>query len=159
MPVIKKVNSKGKGKQYTNAEKLQGPIINNRVLSLYDAIVGSGAQVASGAATHTSLQAAHDYVSSGGTILVLKGSFVGATIINKKVQIIGQGNNSNLAADVTLAAGSSFSVLKYLRFNNNLTINIGSDGSFITDCWIAGGGGSVLTDNGSANYKTIVSEI
>ena len=46
--------------------------------NIYDAIVGSQPQIDAGQATHTTLQAAHDAIPDGSSILILKGTFSGA---------------------------------------------------------------------------------
>src|SRR5271166_3462934 len=63
-------------------------------LEQWDAVVGSGAQVNAGLATHSSLNAAITFVVSGGANLLLRGTVTENVIITKEVFVQGQGRES-----------------------------------------------------------------
>ena len=127
-----------------------------RLNNLYDAIVGTTAQVASGAATHDTLTAAIAAVQTGGNILFLDNTITENVTVNKTVNIKGKGINSTLNGTLTLASGSSFSLIKWMQFTGNVTINLGVTGCFFTENWL--GNTNTLTDNGSGNYKLYITE-
>lgn len=156
MPVIKTLNHKSQVKQHTQADLPYPPAVANKVLALYDAIVGSSGQVNAGIATHTSIQTAHDYVSSGGNILVLQGSFSGDINISKTIRITGQGHNSVLNGNLSLNSGASFGALDLLKVTGNITLQAASNGNFLTRVWMATG--QTLSDLGSGNYVNVVEE-
>lgn len=114
---------------------------------LYDAVVGSSAQVAAGLATHTSIQAAHDSCAAGAKILILQGAHSGSITINKKIFIEGKGHGSSIEGTVTISA--DYCLIRALRFADNVTLSVGADKNFIRECWIASG--KSITDNGSGN--------
>lgn len=101
-----------------------------RLLAAYDAVIGSPADVTSGKATHSSLQAAHDALgSSGGRIL-----FPQVTVTenfawsNADVMIEGKGAKSILAGNLTMT--SVRNVATYFRVNGDIHLGA-SDDSFV----------------------------
>lgn len=79
--------------------------------SVYDAIVGSPAEVASGAATHTTIQSAVNDTPSLGAIFILNGTYTeNVTISGKTLSIAGKGYGSYLNGTLTVntSAHSSF---------------------------------------------------
>jgi hypothetical protein len=120
--------------------------------------VGSSLQVTNGAATHTKIQDAHDFVSSGGNILVLEGTTADtATVtISKTIRITGQGHNSVLNHALVLATGSSFGAIDLLKIGGNITLQAGTNGNFLTRCWMQTG--SLLSDLGTGNYVNVIEE-
>jgi hypothetical protein len=130
-------------------ERRQGSIDTSdqntiRLLALYDAIVGSAADVVSGRATHSTLQSAHDSISAFGKILVLPGATITSATITKVVTIEGKGYSSQLGA---LALTSSYCAIKWVTFQGN--ISIGGTGNFVRECWI--GPTFTATDTGTGN--------
>lgn len=154
MAVVKIINKKALVKQKTQADIEQSPAIANRILSLYDAVVGSSAQVTYGAASHTSLTSALTNVSAGAKILILKGSYTESVTVDKKCFIEGQGHGTSITGTFTLSAGAGYSTVLNLRFGGNLVIN--SDGTFVRECFQSTG--STITDNGSGNSILVVQE-
>ena len=121
-----------------------------------DAIVGSAIQVSVGKATHSSIQSAIDSVAAGGKVFILEGTYVESLTINKEVFLEGKGHNSSITGTVTITPSSSYSLIKYVRFNGNLILNSGSTANFIRECWI--GSTYSVTDSGSANSILIIQE-
>jgi hypothetical protein len=131
-------------KYSVHIRRRQGSIDTNSVnsaklLSFYDAIVGSTAEVASGVAQYDNLQAAHNAVPTKGTILVLKSATTGPLIISKNVSIFGQGWGSQISAAVQLQNTANFCTIKNVRFMANVTVDVGSIGHHITDVFVASG--------------------
>lgn len=120
-----------------------------RVSAMWDEVVGSSAQVTSGAATQTSLTAALAAVGTDGTILVLRGSYTENPSITKRVFIQGQGYGSVINGTLTYATGSSDSLVQDLRTTDNITVNSGVSEIQMVQFWIANG--KSVIDNGVAN--------
>lgn len=74
-------------------------LIPTMSFGFHNAIVGSPAQVVSGAATHSSFQAAHDAVADGDSILLLKGTVVGASPLPISVLEKNEASNSDAGLD------------------------------------------------------------
>jgi len=112
---------------------------SNKLIGLYDAIVGSAAQVTAGTATHSSLQAAHDAVVVGSNILVLNNvTLSGNTTLSKRLMISGKGPGSVLSGNLTVASGALGSIIKWLKVSGNVTFNSGANKCFMTDCYMTG---------------------
>ena len=156
MPVIKPLNSKSQIKQNTAADINYPPAVGNRVVALYDAVVGSSVQVNNGAATHTSIQTAHDFVSSGSNILILEGTYTGDLNISKTIHISGQGHNSVISGNLNFLSGASFCAVELLKVTGNISFAAASNGNFLTQTWLATS--STLSDLGSGNYKVVIGE-
>lgn len=156
MAVIKKLNHKTQVKQNSQADLPYPPLVANRVLALYDAIVGSTAEVNSGAATHTSIQAAHDFVSAGSNVLVLEGTTADsiAVNINKTIRIIGSGNASTCPVPLNFLSGADFCAVELLQITGQITFNSGANSNFVTSCWIPAT--STIVDSGSGNYALVI---
>lgn len=118
----------------------------------FDAVVGNSAQVAAGKATHTSTQAAHDYVPVGGTILILRGAPNSGVNITKNVFITGQGRGSELGYS-TLQASASLCTIKNLRFVGGAYIYNGSVGHIIYGVFIPSG--QSISDNNYIGVNSI----
>lgn len=154
MPVIKIINKKAQVKQFTEADTQESPIISNRVVALYDAIIGSTSQVNSGAATHDTFVAAISAIPVGGKILVLRGTYNEIVTLSNNYVIEGQGHGTTINGLFTLNGGSDYSTIKNLRFSANVVIN--SNGNFIRECFQATG--LSITDNGTANSILVIQE-
>jgi len=128
-----------------------------RLSALYDAIVGSAGDIASGKATHTTLSAALAAITDGDTILMLRGTHThtSATLnLTKSAVIYGQGRNTIL--DFNLNITSDYNLVKFLKFNKNVTINAGSDKSIYHDFWISASGS--IVDSGLDNIVIGIQE-
>lgn len=113
--------------------------------SLYFAVVGSAAQVATGIATHFDLQTAINDTPSGREIFVLSGTYTGTFTLNKQIAILGEGRGCNINGTFTIQSGSDYSILKFVRFADNVVIDATAVGNIVTDFWIANG--KTVTDN------------
>jgi hypothetical protein len=126
--------------------RLRQAIIDNnpanalRLNSLYDAVVGSAAQVAAGIANYTTLTAALPNVPSGGTVLMLRGIYAEVPTITQEVHITGQGRSTVISGICTFGAGSLFSSAQMLKFGSNIVFNASAIGNIVTDCWQQTGG-------------------
>lgn len=130
---------------------------SNKLLGLYDAIVGSSAQVTAGYATHSSLQDAHNSVDPGAKILLLNNvALNGNTTLSKRLMIEGKGPGSILTGDVTVASTALGSIFRDLKVNGNITFNSGADKCFMTNCFQ--GNGFVFTNN-PANLDNVITVI
>lgn len=122
--------------------------------ALYDAVVGSAAQVSSGVATHSTFSSALSGIPSGGRILVLRGTYTESVTIAQNCVIEGQGYGSVVNGTFSLNAGSDFSTIRGLKFGGDLTLNC--SGSFVRDCFKSSA--SLIVDNGTSNSKLVISE-
>jgi hypothetical protein len=127
------------------------PTNNLRLQNLYDQIVGSAAQVASGQATQTSLTAALAATPANGKILVLNYTSTETVNISQSVVIEGRGYASEISGNITFASGSSYSVMKNLKINGDVVFNSGTTAIFFVENWLTTG--MTVTDGGTANYK------
>lgn len=130
-----------------NGAKLRG---------IYDAIAGSAQEVTDGAATHSTVQAAHDAVSTGGRILILNGTFTENLSVSKQVTIEGKGRSSVINGTVTFTSAADYSMLRSCKVANDITLNSGADAIYVKEIWLASG--KTFIDNGSANVLEAIQE-
>jgi len=128
----------------------------DRLLAMYDAVVGSAGEVSSGVATHSSLTSAIAAVSAGASIFILDGTFTETISIDKQLYIVGKGKASILDGTVTFTSGSDQSTVKDLRITEDITFDSGADGNFLIDCFQATS--KTVTDNGDNNFVFIYTE-
>lgn len=129
------------------------PVIN-RQYAIYDAIVGSSAQVTSGAATHTSLQQAVTDSPAGSTILILSGTYTENVSINKTLTVQGQGFATVLNGNITLDNLCIGSHLSKIKFDGDIVLNVGSSYNYIVDGWRLSV--NTLIDNGASNIVNVL---
>lgn len=127
-----------------------------RVAALYDFVVGSAAQVTSGAATHSTIGAAITAASAGNTILILKGTFTETVTVSKELHIFGQGRGSVINGTVTFNSSSDYSGMHFLKVTDDITLDSGADGCIVKNIWLASG--KTFTDNGSGNLLEAIQE-
>jgi len=124
-------------------------------------IVGSATQVSAGTATHTTLSAAIADAYEGNMIYVLELDSPiteGSTItLNKRVTIIGKGNGSEISDNFVMASTASKSLIKNLKFGQDITVQASCNNVIVTDCWADST--SVFTDSGTNNLITILQEV
>lgn len=118
--------------------------------SVYDAVIGSSAQVTAGRATHSTWASAISAVGAGGSILVLPGSWTENVSLGKQLKIEGSGYGSYLNGTMTFASSSDNSTVKGARFAGAVTVNSGV--SFITFTEAHLDSSSSLVDNGTGDY-------
>lgn len=126
-----------------------GAATSARVNAVWTWVVGSTAQVTSGAATHDTWAGAIAAASAGDTIRVLAGAWTENVSISKQLWIEGSGYGSNLTGSITFTSGASRSFLKGVRASNNITLNSGCNLTKIENAWLASG--KTFIDNGTAN--------
>jgi len=131
------------------------------MISSGELIVGSTTQVSAGSATHTTLSSAISDSVEGDTIFILdldSSITEGSTItLNKRISIIGKGNGSEIGDNFVLASTASKSLIKNLKFGQNITVQASCNNTIITDCWASST--SVFTDIGTNNLITILQEV
>lgn len=110
-----------------------------KINTVYEAVVGSTAQVASGVANFSSLQSAINAVVPGGKIVVLQGTYTENITINKEICIHGKGRSSILNGTVSFGSSSTGSMLKYMKILDNVTINNSAQAIYVSDNWLASG--------------------
>lgn len=117
--------------------------------AIYDAIVGSSAQVTAGTATHSTWASAIAAVSAGDTIKILEGSWTENVTVSKQLNIIGNGYGSYLDGTLTFNSSSDRSKLEAIRMSGDLTLDSGADLISVSDVWFAAN--KTFVDNGTGN--------
>jgi hypothetical protein len=123
-----------------------------KIQALYDAVVGSSAQVATGAATHSTIAAAISAVSAGGNILILKGTYTENVTIAKELMITGQGRSTVISG--TLAFTAAGALVKAIKVTGNISFSAPSSSNIMNDSWQTNA--STVTDSGTDNSYLIV---
>lgn len=121
-----------------------------RLNAVYNFIVGSAAQVLSGAATHSTWASAIAAATAGDTIKILEGAWTENVSINKNLWIEGSGYGSNLTGSITFTSAADRSYLSSVQASDNITLNSGANLIRVTTVWLASG--KTFIDNGTANY-------
>lgn len=98
----------------------------------YAAIVSNPA--ITGFSTHTSLATAISAVSAGDQILYMGDTTENITV-SKQVDIVGMGRGSVLTGNITFSSGSNYSSVRNLKFTGSLTVDSGSIGNRVVDCF------------------------
>ncbi len=120
-----------------------------RVNAVWDIVIGSAAQVTSGAATHSTWASAISAASSGNTIRILEGSWTESPSISKQLYIEGSGYGSLLTGTITFTSGSLRSRLTGIRTTQSIVLNSGSNLNAVDNVWLASG--KTFTDSGTGN--------
>lgn len=148
----------------TTADGVSAPFANLASVTLItegEYIVGSTAQVTAGKATHDTLSAAIFDASAGNTIYILElDSSITESItitLNKRLTIIGKGNGSDISDNFVMASTASKSLIKNVRFGQDITVQTSCNNAIVTDCWASPS--SVFTDSGTNNLITILQEV
>lgn len=114
---------------------------NLRLLAAWDGIVGSQADVLSGKATHSSVQAAVA-AYPGGKILVLSGTYAEAVTLSTAGQILEGRGSSTVIMQLNVAAAACD--ISRLKLSSGLALQAGSRDSFVR-AWVPTAG-TVTTD-------------
>jgi len=123
-----------------------------KVISATGLVVGPGF-----GSDFSSVQDAINAASDGDKITVLQGTYTENLVIGKKVYIEGLGHNTLIDGTVSLNAGSNRSMIKFLKFNDDITGAVGVKELIITDCWLAVSK-AITVDNLAENLVTIMQE-
>jgi hypothetical protein len=126
----------------------------NKIAGFYDFVIGSGAQVLSGQATHSSFLSCLAVCSGGERILVLKGLYTENVTINKNVIIEGKGISTLINGTLSFSSSADGCVVKFIQVAGNITFQAGSSVNFMTECWQDTG--FSVTDSGTTNYYNII---
>jgi len=124
--------------------------------SVWDAILGSTAEVAGGIATHDSFDDAAIAIATGEVMLVLPGTHsCGGTLANN-IYIKGMGRGSVLDCSLTIDATQSFTWLHGVKFTDDVVIATGSGGNVVNPVWFANGKGTQNFGDASGNANYII---
>lgn len=128
----------------------------NRMRKVYDIIVGSPAQVLSGEADYSNINAAITAAPVGGKMLILQGTYTENVVITKKLMIEGKGVDTVINGTFVINSGSDSTIIRYLKVAANITLN--SDKCILTEMWQTAV--ATVTDNvvGSSNYYLIIED-
>jgi len=126
------------------------------VYDVYDAVVGSSAQVTAGLANYSSIQAAVTGAPAGGSVLILQGTYTENVTVNQQLFIKGKGLGSLINGTLNFNSGGSFSIMKYFQVSGNVTLNAGANGIYLREFYA--GASSVVTDNGTGNSVGYIQE-
>lgn len=154
MPITKAANSHANVKQSTSADSQGSAQALSRLIAIYDAVVGSSLQVSSGVATHTSLQAAVNYVTGlgGGSIYVLNVTLTeNVTISTTGITVSGKGHTAMLNGNLTVSA--NYNDVSGIRVSGN--IGVSGNNNYLR-MWMSST--STFSDTGLANSSTISQE-
>lgn len=128
----------------------------DRLGEIYDAVIGTAGQVASGIATHSTFAAAIAALSAGDSIFVLDGTYTENVSVSKKLTIEGSGHSSNINGTLTFTSSSDNSLVMGVRVADNITFDSGADQIFLINSFLATA--KTVTDNGTANYIEMIQE-
>lgn len=144
-------------KFYTGFGLVDGNSITlSKIAGLAEVIVGSSAQVSAGVAQYNTVQAGINAVSNGGKVMVLKGTYSESLTIAKEVFIEGQGRSTVVTGTIALSSGSTGSLVKYVKFGDNVTLATGANNVIVTDCWAATS--KTIINNGTNNIILVSGE-
>lgn len=122
----------------TNWIPLGQASITNRVIAIWDAVIGSSAQVTNGAATHSTYASAIAAVSAGANVLILEGTIIENVTVTKQINFTGCGFNSFINGTITFNSSAGNSSLTMTKVGDNITVAAGANGVNI-DVWLATG--------------------
>lgn len=128
----------------------------DRLLAMYDAVVGSAGQVTSGVATHSSINTAIGALSAGQSMFILAGTFTENVSLDKQLIVRGEGKGTIISGTWTCTTGADQADIQSLKVTDNITFNSGATGIFMT--FVHQATGKTLTDNGTDNYILIYRE-
>lgn len=129
------------------------PVNALRIRDMYDFVVGSTAQVATGAADFDTISAAVAAAPNNSKILILNGGYVENVTVNSTLFIEGKGFDTAIVGTFTFAGSSSGSILKFLAITGNILFATGSNANILTDAWQSTS--STVTDSGTHNSHTL----
>lgn len=124
-----------------------------RIAAFADVIVGSALDVANGKADFSSIQQAHDFLSTPGKILLLATTVVGAVVWTKSQLFLeGKGNGSVLNGALTVNGNAN--LFKNLKVTGNVIFN--GNKNRANDNWITAA--STVTNNGTDNQYSFTDD-
>ena len=123
-------------------------------LLIYDAVVGSAAQVTNKLANYSSITSAIAGVSSGQRIFVLPGTYTeNPTINGETIVLYGSGQNTVISGNLSLTS-ATYCLIQNIKVTGTLTTDSASTGNIIENVFVAGL--SSVTDGGSGNLLTLM---
>lgn len=117
-----------------------------RVNGAWDIVIGSAAEVTSGAATHSTWSAAIAAATAGDNVLVLSGSWTETISISKRLNISGAGYDSVMDGTVTFTSGAVGSRLTNVRVTDDITLNAGANNVIVNSIYLLDGKSFLVDD-------------
>lgn len=124
--------------------------------AVWDAILGSAAEVLANKATHSTLSSALDATASGDSLLILPGTHTAGITLPHSMYIKCQGNATILDGTLTIDATNDHNWITGCKLTDNITIATGSRGNVINPVWFVDGKGVVNAGDASGNANYIV---
>jgi len=123
------------------------PLSLAKINALDEIVVGNAADVTSGVAHYSSIQNAITDAASGAQITLLNRTFSldAAITVSKKIFLKGSGNSCVIDGTISFNAGSSASMVQWVKFNENITVANTVTKIILTNGWI--NSAKTLTDN------------
>jgi len=106
---------------------------------LFELIVGSASQAASGIATHSTIQSAINAAAPGARITLMQGTYAENISIDRELMLMGKGRSSIINGTVTFTTAATGASLKFCKILDNTTINISAAAVNVSENWIASG--------------------
>jgi hypothetical protein len=122
--------------------------------SVYDAVVGSLAQVATGVANYSSINAALTVAQPGWNILVLGGTYTENVTVSQEIVLMGKGSSTVINGNLEFTSGSARSLVTRFYINGSVQFDVGSLANYLETCWGSSGGST--TDSGTDNVYEII---
>ena len=125
---------------------------------IYDAIVGSAAQVVAGIAQYTSINTALNSVPTGSSVYILPGTYTENIVmpLSKELNISGKGRSSVINGTWIFSSGVSYCIVENLRITGNIAFSGTGGGNFFRKIFIPSS--VVVNDLGVGNSKLIMVE-
>jgi hypothetical protein len=126
--------------------------------SYYDAVVGSGLDLAAGTVTFASIAAAISAYPNG-RILLMAETFnenITLTSSNENIVIEGKGRSTLINGTLTLNGGAIGCLIKGLKIGGNIVASSDSKANCVRECWQSTG--STCTDTGTVNSWLVIQE-
>jgi hypothetical protein len=124
-----------------------------KIAAMFDAVVGSPAQVLQGVANYSSINTAIQSSLAGANILILNGSYVEAVVVDREIVLNGKGHGVAITGTLDFTSGAMHSLVKNIFVTGNITFDAGSTGNYLSDSWQSSA--STVTDSGTSNIYTV----
>lgn len=115
------------------------PSGNLSSVAMYDIVVGINGDYAT-------INAAIAAATAGMSILILRGTYVENVIVDKALNISGNGRGTIISGSLTFAAGSSDSLMQNFKVTNGIIVNSGVQELQVLSFWLSAG--TDITDSG-----------
>lgn len=109
----------------------------------YNVTVGTGG-------TYSTIGAAITAVSADTNILVLSGTYTENVVIDKRLNIQGQGYGTVISGTLEFASGADLGLFQTIRVTGDISIDLNVAGVQIIDFWTSAS--ATITDNGTGSF-------